>query len=158
VLWIQTHFFRIRIHNFFSVSDSETNIFTPNFSKWCLLLLSCLFWNLYVREKNFSIEKQDFLFQVFAFWFFIKIFILQQCLNPNPYPNPSFFSDSDPAKTIELFRIRFHNTVSHTMSRNEKKNKVQGGGKYLFWKIYIPLGYCLIKKNLRDQNHVTLSL
>jgi hypothetical protein len=40
------------------------------------------------------------------------MFILQQCLNPNPYSNPNFFSDSDPAKTFGLFRIRIriHNT------------------------------------------------
>jgi hypothetical protein len=49
VLWIRTHFFRIRIHKlFFSDSDSNsnsdsdtdsdslTNILTPNFSKRCL--------------------------------------------------------------------------------------------------------------------------
>jgi hypothetical protein len=41
VLWIRTHFFRIRIHKlFFSDSDTDsdtlTNILTPNFSKWCL--------------------------------------------------------------------------------------------------------------------------
>jgi hypothetical protein len=70
-----------------------------------------VFWNLYVRENKFSIKKQRiFLFQVFDFWFFTKIFILQQCLNPiqSLYPNPNFFfgfgssqkirinSDSDP--------------------------------------------------------------
>jgi hypothetical protein len=39
-----------------------------------------------------SIEKHKiFLFQVFDFLFFTKMFILQQCLNPNPYPNPNFF-------------------------------------------------------------------
>jgi hypothetical protein len=57
-------------------------------------VLSYVFWNLYVRENKFSIEKHKiFLFQVFDFWFFTKIFILQQCLNPNPnpYPNPNFF-------------------------------------------------------------------
>jgi hypothetical protein len=51
-------------------------------------------------------KHKIFLFQVFDFWFFKKIFILQQCLNPN------FFSDSDSdlAKTFGLFRIRIHNT------------------------------------------------
>jgi hypothetical protein len=53
----------------------------------------------YVREKKFSIEKHKvFLFQVFDLRFFTQIFILQQCLVP--YPNPNFFSDSDPAKTF----------------------------------------------------------
>jgi hypothetical protein len=63
------------------------------------------------EKKKFPIEKHKiFVFQVFDFWFFTKIFILQQCLNPNPYPYPNFFSDSDPAKTFGLFRIRIHNT------------------------------------------------
>jgi hypothetical protein len=54
-------------------------------------------------------EKHNiFLFQVFDLRFFKQIFILQQCLNPNPYP--IFFSDSDPAKNFGLFRIRIHNT------------------------------------------------
>jgi hypothetical protein len=36
------------------------------------------------QRKKISIEKhQIFLFQVFDFLFFTKIFILQQCLNPN---------------------------------------------------------------------------
>jgi hypothetical protein len=44
------------------------------------------------QRKKFSIEKNKiFLFQVFDFWFFKKIFILQQCRNPNPYPNNNFF-------------------------------------------------------------------
>jgi hypothetical protein len=38
------------------------------------------------NRKTFSkfFTKNFFLFQVFDFWFFTKIFILQQCLNPNP--------------------------------------------------------------------------
>jgi hypothetical protein len=49
-------------------------------------------------------RKKIFLFQMLD--------ILQQCLNlnPNSYPNPNFFSDSDPAKTFGWFRIRIHNT------------------------------------------------
>jgi hypothetical protein len=54
-------------------------------------LLKFRLWNLYVREKKFSIEKH-------------KIFILQQCLNPNPNfffgfgssQNIRIISDSDP--------------------------------------------------------------
>jgi hypothetical protein len=66
----------------------------------------------YVIEKILSIKKQKiFLFQVFDLRFFTQIFILQQCLDPNSYPNPNFFSDSDPAKTFGFFRIRIHNTV-----------------------------------------------
>jgi hypothetical protein len=37
------------------------------------------------------------------------MFILQQCMNPN------FFSDSDPAKTFGLFRIRIHNTALNSV-------------------------------------------
>jgi hypothetical protein len=48
---------------------------------------------LYAREKILSIEKHKiFLFQVFDLRFFTQIFILQQCLDPNP----NFFSDSNP--------------------------------------------------------------
>jgi hypothetical protein len=45
LLWIRIHFFRIRI---------LILIFWPgrNFLKWCLLLLSYMFWNLYDREKK----------------------------------------------------------------------------------------------------------
>jgi hypothetical protein len=75
--------------------------------------------NLYVRENKFSIAKHKiFLFQAF---------ILQQCLNPIPSQYPNFFfgfgfessqniriiSDSDPAKTFGLFRIRIHNTAEN---------------------------------------------
>jgi hypothetical protein len=67
----------------------------------------------YVREKkifNRKTYRTIFLFQVFDLRFFTQMFILQQCLDPNPYPNPNFFSDSDPAKTFGFFRIRIHNT------------------------------------------------
>jgi hypothetical protein len=40
--------------NFFSVSDSYTNILTRICLKWCLSLLSFVFWNLYDREKVFQ--------------------------------------------------------------------------------------------------------
>jgi hypothetical protein len=73
--------------NFFSdsVSDPYTNILTRIFLKWCLSLLSFVFWNLYDREKSFPTEKRKFfVFQVFDLRFFIKFFSLQQCLDPNP--------------------------------------------------------------------------
>jgi hypothetical protein len=88
-----------------SVSDSDpcTNSLTRNFFKWCPSLLSCVFWNLYDREKSFPTEKRRFFpFRVFDLRYFNKIFILQQCLDQNPSPN--FFSDSDPAK---IFGFRF---------------------------------------------------
>jgi hypothetical protein len=82
---------------------------TPNFSKWCLLIaFICVLEPVRQRKKKFSIEKHNiFLFQVFDLRFFRQIFILQQCLDPNP----NFFSGSDPAKTFGFFRIRIHNTV-----------------------------------------------
>jgi hypothetical protein len=60
------------------------------------------------QRKKFSIRK------TYVFFSFTQIYILQQCLDPNPhlnpYPNP-IFSDSDPAKTYVFFRNRIHNTA-----------------------------------------------
>jgi hypothetical protein len=61
-------------------------------------------------EKIWSLKRGGGINIVFGQLYtplcFTKIFILQQCLNPNPYPNPNFFfgfsqniriiSDSDP--------------------------------------------------------------
>jgi hypothetical protein len=94
---------------------------------------------------------KSFLFKVF--WFFTKNFILQQCLNPNPNfffgfgssQNIRIISDSDPAKTFGLFRIRIHNTAQYhagsfielRLSRNttllhnepfENREKIDAGG------------------------------
>jgi hypothetical protein len=44
------------------------------------------------QRKSFSKEKHKiFLFQVFYIRFFTQIFMLQQWLDPNPYPNPNLF-------------------------------------------------------------------
>jgi hypothetical protein len=59
------------------------------------------------RKNVFNRTKHKiFLFQVFDLRYFTQIFILQQCLDPNP----NFFSDSDPAKTFGFFCIRIQNT------------------------------------------------
>jgi hypothetical protein len=90
VLW--NHLFRIRIHQkICSDSDTDpwTNILARNLSKWCPSLFSYVFWNLYVREKHFPIEKLFVLFQVFICDF--VQFFLQQCLDLNPYPIPIRF-------------------------------------------------------------------
>jgi hypothetical protein len=60
---------------FFSDSDPYTNILTRIFFKWCLSLLSFVFWNLYDREKSFPTEKRTFfVLQVFDLRFFTKFF------------------------------------------------------------------------------------
>jgi hypothetical protein len=55
-----------------------------------LIALMCVLEPVrYVSEKILSIKKHNiFLFLVFDLRFFTQIFILQQCLDPNPYPNP----------------------------------------------------------------------
>jgi hypothetical protein len=66
------------------------------------------------EEKDFQQKKVQFFLSLSStgidLHFFTKIFILQRCLDPNPCPNPNFFSDSDPAKTGGFFRIRIQNT------------------------------------------------
>jgi hypothetical protein len=78
-------------------------IFRPQiFLNGAFILLSYVFWNLDVREKKFLLEKHKiFLFQVFDLRFFTQISFYSS-VDPNPYPNPNFFSDldSDPAKTF----------------------------------------------------------
>jgi hypothetical protein len=74
--------------------------------------LTCT-WPVRQIKKNFPIEKHNFfLFYVIDLRFFTRVFILQKCLDPNPYryPNPNFFSDLDPAKTFGFFRIGIHKT------------------------------------------------
>jgi hypothetical protein len=41
-------------------SDSNPNILSRHFFKWCLSLLSYVFWNLYDIEKSFLTEKCRF--------------------------------------------------------------------------------------------------
>jgi hypothetical protein len=81
-------------------------------------LLSYVSRNLYVREKICPIKKHKFfLLQVFDLRFFTKLFILQQCLDPNPnsYPNPNFFSESDPVKLTDSFVFGFGSTTLVTV-------------------------------------------
>jgi hypothetical protein len=112
----RTHFFRIRIHKFFlsdSVSDPDpsTNIVTQNFFIMPLIAFICVLESVRQRKKfsNFKTHPVRFFsLSMFDLRFFQKKNYLQQGLDPNP--NPNFFSDSDPAKTFELFRIRIHNT------------------------------------------------
>jgi hypothetical protein len=94
VLWIQTHFFRIRI----LILIFWPQIFLNGASN-CFHMCSGMSGTC-TSEKTFFNRKKIFLFQVLDLRFFTQIFILQQCLDPNPYPNPNFFSDSDPAKTF----------------------------------------------------------
>jgi hypothetical protein len=84
--------------------DPKTNIFTRIFFLWCLSMHAFI-WDLEpVRPKMFSNRKKYifFLFQVLDL--LICINSIQQCLDP--YPNPNFYSDSDPAKSYGFVRIR----------------------------------------------------
>jgi hypothetical protein len=77
-----------------------------------------VFWNLYIREKIVLIEKHIIFFiQVFDLRFFTHIFVLQQCLDPNP----NFCSYSDPAKTFGFFWIRTHNTGPYSRASIDVK-------------------------------------
>jgi hypothetical protein len=106
VLWIRPHFFGFGFLRL---------IFWPqiflNGASNCFHMCSRTCTS---EKKKLSTEKHKiFLFKVFDFWFFTKIFFLQQCLNPNPYPNFLFgfgfgssqniriISDSDPQHWLE---------------------------------------------------------
>jgi hypothetical protein len=97
-----THFFRIRIFILIFWPEIFSNGASHSFY---------MCFGICTTEKKVLQRKplRFFLFQVFDLRFFTLIFILQQCLDPNP--NPNFFSDSDPAKIFGLFRIRIHNTA-----------------------------------------------
>jgi hypothetical protein len=96
VFLIQKDFFLFGSTILLADSETDPNILTRDFSKWCLSILSYVFWILYARKKTF-IEK--------SVWFFTQIFISQQCqvLNPNFFP--------DPAKT---FGFCFGSTTLHS--------------------------------------------
>jgi hypothetical protein len=105
VLWIRNNFFRIRIHKKICScthleSVSYTNILARNFSKWFLSLLSCVFWNLYVREKMFPIAKKNrYVFSLARVWSAIFHFFL---FYNSVGSESELFSDSNPDKTYGL--------------------------------------------------------
>jgi hypothetical protein len=96
--------------NFLSDSDPYTNILTRNFLTWCLSLLYMFYGICTTEKKVFQLKNLGFFSFICLMAIFHKFFYFTQCLDPNP--NPNFFSDSDPAKTIEFFRIRIHNTAT----------------------------------------------
>jgi hypothetical protein len=92
-----------------SVSDSYpyTDIVTRHFFKWCLSMLSCVFWSVRQR-KIFPTEKRTF-FSLSSVWSAIYITTVAGSESKSKY---ELFSDSesDPAKIFGFFRIRIHNT------------------------------------------------
>jgi hypothetical protein len=90
----------------FSDSDKDPNIkiLARNLLKWCLSLLSCVLWNLYDRGKSFPTEIYTIFSHSSVGYAIVhkKIFVLQQCLDPNSnffcriWVWAGFFSDSDP--------------------------------------------------------------
>jgi hypothetical protein len=92
VLWIRTHFFRIRIHNCFfefGFGSFYLLIFWPEIFWNGASHLLCVLESVRQRKKFANWKTYVFLFQVFDLRFF-TIF-LQQCLDPNPNLNPNFF-------------------------------------------------------------------
>jgi hypothetical protein len=79
-------------NSFFSDSDPYAYILTRNFLKWCLSLLSYVFWNLYDREKSFPTEKRTF-FSFLSVWFAI-------------FRNTFYFKTVPGSESESIFRIR----------------------------------------------------
>jgi hypothetical protein len=91
-----------------------------------LFAFLCVLKPVRQRKKMFNKKHKIFLFQVLDIWFdfsqkfssyWIRIRIR------------TFFSDSDPAKTFGLFRIRIHNTVYKAPSAAAKW--------YIQWKYHV---------------------
>jgi hypothetical protein len=62
------------------------------------------------EKKVFQLKNLRFFsFKCLICDFSQRIFILQQCLDPNP--NPNFFSDSDSAKIFGFFRVQNTTTL-----------------------------------------------
>jgi hypothetical protein len=113
VLWIRTHFFRIRIHKYFCfiLILIRILIFWPEIFFNGAFHCFHLCFGICTTEKKVSLLKNvhvRFLSFKCLICDFSQIYILQKCLGQNPNPNPNFFSDSDPAKIFGLFRIRIH--------------------------------------------------
>jgi hypothetical protein len=116
VLWIHTHFFGFGLGSTFfsdsnSVSDSDsyTNILNRNFLKWCLsLLLLYMCTGICTTEKK-VFHLKNLRFSLSSVWYaiFHKKFVFYNSVWIRiQIEIRTFFSDSDPAKIFEFFRIR----------------------------------------------------
>jgi hypothetical protein len=108
---------QIRIHNFFSVSDSVSDwilmlIFWSEIL--CCSLLLYVFWNLYDREKKFSNWKTVFFsFKCLICDFCTIFFYFKQCLDPNPNPNPTLFWIRIQPKYSDFLGFGFGSSTMH---------------------------------------------
>jgi hypothetical protein len=108
---LSIHFLRIRIkiHKYFSNSDMDSfnDILTCNFSKWCLSLLSYVFWYLYCWEKSFPMEKTHTGLSSVGSAFFHKFFYITTVSGSESVPESELFFGFWFDQNL---RIRIHNT------------------------------------------------
>jgi hypothetical protein len=133
--WLALKWFIIQIYRYRMTSNqfcgSELIFFgfgSTNFFRIRIRILRLIFWPqifLNVASNCFhmcsgtctSEKKIIFLFQVFDLRFLTQIFILQQCLDPNPYPNPNFFRIRIQQKLLDSFGFG-STTLLQTISHN----------------------------------------
>jgi hypothetical protein len=115
VLWIRTHFFRIRINIFFGFGfgfESFYSYFDPTFFEMVSLIAFISFWNLYDRGK--VVLQKNIRFFSFSPIFHKKFYFTTVSGSQSKSKSDLYCisdSDSDSAKIFGFFRIRIHNTA-----------------------------------------------